>query len=201
MQGADSRVHGREKEQGRDGPDGLRRWLQRQTAALHDQTERRVLGAASVQDITRPAYDALLVSALRAHVLLGRAAAPFLGAGACAREDLRIAALCADLGRDGDLDGMVPVLAPGRDWAWGVGYALKGSAIGARSLLEAAATRGWPVAYLGAQRRFATSGELSRFLRALDRCGARPDAALGGARGVFAMYDAAGKGPGQCPFS
>jgi len=75
----------------------------------------------------------------------------------------------------------------GRDQAWGILYALNGSALGATSLLRpGAALAQEPSLYLGLMRDYVQSGGLGRFIRALNSEPLNLPKAISGANMVFA---------------
>ena len=72
------------------------------------------------------------------------------------------------------------------DFAWGVTYALSGSALGAASILASDTLPvDWPRQYLTAQHNHARVGGVRRVLDALNAAQPDIDGALEGARAVF----------------
>ena len=98
-------------------------------------------------------------------------------------EQRRIEALLRDLG------GCVPDPAkshtPNSDAAWGVLYALNGSAMGAGVLLKEQPDADTPAEYLNLMSTYAKSGQLGAFYKALNRQVLDQSAAEEGARLVF----------------
>lgn len=134
----------------------------------------------------RAAYTAWLTAMAGAHVALGGPAARLLRDPEWRNEErARLSALKTDL------SVALPVheYSHGRSdsWAWGVAYALNGSAMGASVLLKSGAvSSGWPRRYLTVLRDYATSGRLHGFFRDLEGLRMDLDEASAGARDVFA---------------
>lgn len=105
-------------------------------------------------------------------------------AGAVEMEHQRMAALCRDLQHP------VPTACPTdmtADTAWGVLYALNGSALGAAALMRpGGALTGQASDYLEQMRGYAQSGELGRFIRLLNAQTLDMRCASAGADAVFA---------------
>ena len=116
-------------------------------------------------------------------------------AGLAPRSQRLIAALAADLHELGAEPAMSPppLGDHGDDFAWGVGYALEGSALGAAVLLEQArsGSPGLPVGYFSAlvDER---PGRWSTFSAALNSVGVGPEVetATDGALAVFGLVEA-----------
>lgn len=124
-----------------------------------------------------------------AHHALGARAARLLGLRQLiAAEQTRQRLLSRDLGGEpGQVQGTPPWLT--ESFAWGVLYALNGSALGASILLKRHADlEQWPTAYLQEMRRFAKSGELLAFFRELDAVPLERVEASAGARAVFDRF-------------
>ena len=120
----------------------------------------------------------------RAHCGLGLAAAERSGLPSALREEqARIAALERDLAPAAP-PGPAPLLS--RDAAWGVLYALNGSALGATVLLRETAGDERPSAYLTVMRDYARSGELRAFFDTLNHAPLELSGAAQGAAAVFA---------------
>ncbi|MEL6585556.1 MAG: hypothetical protein AAFY65_09330 [Pseudomonadota bacterium] len=157
-------------------------------AVLRDAT-RAAHGAAEARWVwqgrfrSRGAYGDWLRRLLRAHCTLGLPAAQVLGDAH--QERLRIRALRSDLGLSGaGARGPEPL---DLGTAWGVAYALNGSALGASSLLTSGAvSRDWPQAYLRVLRDYARGGGLRAFFDDLDAASVPRAQMVQGAQAVFA---------------
>lgn len=141
-------------------------------------------------------YRRFLDAMRSAHRVLGMPAARCRSdASGAAREQGLIMCLSADLGLPST--GADRGLHSGmrRDFAWGVAYALSGSALGAASILASGTLRPrWPQRYLTAQRHFARSGGARRFFDALNAAAPDIDEALEGAKAVFQIIASAPRG-------
>lgn len=159
--------------------------LEAATRALHDRTEALWAGTGGFS--TRTKYLAFLATLLDAHHRLGLPAAEARKAeGDIADEQIRLEALYADTGRV----PLAPVtVRPSPSYAWGIGYVLNGSALGAVMMLkEGHVPEGWPTAYLEEGCAYAKSGKLAAFFRALDAAELDMDEAALGARDTFAVF-------------
>ncbi|MBW4708109.1 hypothetical protein KX928_09950 [Roseobacter sp. YSTF-M11] len=160
-----------------------RRFLQHASQADHRSAEATWVTPAGFRN--RDHYRLWLRTLLRAHLIIGRAAA-----ATCMPEDTqekqRIDAICADLTICPPTPEKITVASS--DWAWGACYALNGSALGAFMLLKSGAVAApWPVRYLDHMRNYATSGQLAMFFKSLNNQSlCRENAALG-ARAVFSL--------------
>ncbi|MCH2163930.1 MAG: hypothetical protein MK098_04655 [Marinovum sp.] len=130
-------------------------------------------------------YIEWLGAMLDVHCDLGLRAATRLGRqDDLTQEHLRFACLTKDLKRDGS-----PLTAESDEtesWAWGVQYALNGSALGAGVLLKHDVSHhDWPIAYLQCMTGFAKSGALKRFFDDLDAQDLQMTDACAGALAVF----------------
>ena len=157
--------------------------LRHATQAAHTEVEGRWFTFGSFN--SRSSYDHWLSSLYSAHASLGAAAVKASALRRYAeREAARRDALMSDLGASQtDRPEAQPVSAP---WAWGVLYALHGSALGASILLKSNAVQpGWPRRYLVEMREFAASGQLKEFFRALNAASADVQGMAKGAHAVF----------------
>jgi heme oxygenase len=129
--------------------------------------------------------ESFLIAMRRLHTRLGMSAALCIGSKEFfAVEDARLDALRKDLGHEPrESAGAEPLSSSDKNNAWGVLYALNGSAMGASKLLRSGVG---PSAYLDLMRSYATSGALSRFFRSLNAEPLDQSAAIKGARSVFA---------------
>ncbi|MEL6476354.1 MAG: hypothetical protein AAFR17_03430 [Pseudomonadota bacterium] len=173
-----------EKRRSATDPEGRdnRHALRSATKNAHESAER---AWSHAREAAFPIIDFL--SVMRAlHTGMGLPAAKRSGfAGAVEIERQRIDALDDDLGSAVALSGPAPV-CPCRDAAWGVLYALNGSALGATVLLRThAAGENRPSVYLTLMRDHARSGALGVFFRALNQQDLDRAAAAAGARSVF----------------
>lgn len=163
--------------------------LEAATRALHDKTE--ALWAGTEGFSTRAHYLAFLTTLLDAHHRLGLPAARAREAEEdIADEETRLKALHADTGHG----PLAPIRArPSPSYAWGIGYVLNGSALGAVMMLkEGHVPEGWPTAYLEEGRAYAKSGKLAAFFRALDAAELDMDEATRGAQETFELFLEAG---------
>lgn len=163
--------------------------LKRATRTSHDAAEARlhVDGAFASLD----GYIRFLKAMRRAHAGLGLDAARALGVEATGRELILIDRLDADLSESSDRASSPGADDPSttafsEDFAWGVAYALNGSAIGASIILKSGMVRDdWPTNYLRAQASGARDGLARRFFDALDARKPELREAASGAHAVF----------------
>lgn len=139
-------------------------------------------------DISR--YRGFLLALLTAHARLGLDAARLRNAEVDGlEEERRIHALGTDLDMATlwrDPARVSQPLRMSRDYAWGVGYVLNGSALGAAVIMKAGHLGPtWPVRYLGLARDYARSGNLKAFFDALNEQTLDRAQALRGAVAVF----------------
>lgn len=170
--------------------------LKTATRRAHCAAEARWVGQTGFAG--RHGYEGWLGVLHAAHSSLGRQAAAVLNDPKLQQaEQWRIAAL------ESDLPGARQVVQaarpnPNRSYAWGVLYALNGSALGASSLLKSGAVPlSWPRSYLETLRRFAVSGDLATFFRQLDQAPLETALAVAGAHAVFDVV----KGDSHVPVS
>lgn len=158
--------------------------LRHATRDAHITTERLWLPHGRFTD--RVNYTEWLFALWRVHNQLGRAATEALpNARFAAEEGTRRAALKQDLELDAAAVRSGPK-APSSGWAWGVLYALNGSALGASGLLRSGGLAAdWPSSYLQTMQTYAKSGELRTFFDQLNDESSRPDAMIDGANEVF----------------
>lgn len=165
--------------------------LKRATRSSHDAAETRLHDEGAFASLS--GYARFLTAMRRAHAGLGLDAARALGAEATGRELILIDRLDADLSACSE-----HVAPPGahddaaatfsEDFAWGVAYALNGSAIGAAIILKTGTVRDdWPTSYLRAQASGARDGLARRFFDALDARKPELHEAASGAHAVFNM--------------
>lgn len=171
----------------RDGADNRQR-LKAATLQAHARTEAAWFGRAAFADLAT--YRHWLSAMQQVHLGLGVDAAHALGDGA---EAARLAALDTDLGNCPQAEH-VPQSAP-PSWAWGVQYAINGSALGASILMKSAALQpDWPTAYLETMRSYATSGALNAFFQTLNAQDLDHVQATEGATQVFTLLERAHQG-------
>lgn len=157
--------------------------LKQATQTAHDAAEQRWTAGGAFT--SRTTYDAWLTALHGAHLFLGRAAVRTPSTERYAfTEQVRLQAINRDLGLWPT--GIPAAPATSEGWAWGVLYALNGSALGASILIKSGAVRpDWPHDYLSEMRLFAASGALKTFFEGLDACDAPLDALIDGANAVF----------------
>lgn len=159
--------------------------LRRATRQMHASAEASWAGADQ-GGIPIPVF---LSRMLHVHACFGLSAAQLTGAtDLVEHERRRLFALAQDLDlrpQSAAPSGEEYVLS--RDAAWGVLYALNGSALGATVLMRDA-TNGAArsSAYLGLMRDFAKSGALAGFFRLLNAQDLNQNRAVDGAHAVFA---------------
>lgn len=159
--------------------------LRSATQSLHDRIE--AIWTSDAQFTSLATYRPFLTALLHSHATLGYPAA-------VARADPieislekgRIAALCDDL----DCEAPDTDLEMTQDEAWGVGYVLNGSALGADMLLRHGKLGAdWPKSYLKLGQKYVKSGGLRRFFDALN-AGTFGEADLcKGAARTFAFFE------------
>ncbi len=157
--------------------------LRHQTREDHNRAESTWTKSGRFD--SRQDYNAWLTALYHVHSALGVAAAQTLGASwLIDKEQSRCRALERDLGTCGS--EKTPEKTGTRSWAWGVQYALNGSALGASLLLKSGAIDdSWPRNYLTEMQAFAKSGALKQFFSSLDRTPVDIEEAGHGARSVF----------------
>ncbi|MCV3272753.1 heme oxygenase-like domain-containing protein [Roseobacter sinensis] len=157
--------------------------LRRRTRNCHERAEEAWFRGGEFG--SRLSYEGWLAALCRAHSELGLPSARRLGDDQyIAIECGRCLALNEDLGTTGAVTGQA--VQRTTSWAWGVQYALNGSALGASVLLKSGALQdGWPRAYLTQMQAFATSGALKRFFATLDALDLDIREAEAGAERVF----------------
>lgn len=161
-----------------------RHFLKAATRTAHERAETNWVTQGRFED--RAAYTAWLSAMAEVHATLGARAARCLDDPTWRDEEQRRL-----LAIEADLAVPIPVCEFGCDrsgsWAWGVAYALNGSAMGASVLLKSGAVApDWPCSYLTVLRDYATSGRLQSFFRDLEGLRIDLDQASAGARDVFA---------------
>lgn len=132
-------------------------------------------------------YVDFLRALLCVHQSLGLPAATLRQNGVeRATEDARISALQQDLGTDIETGPTGCLMT--ESYAWGVGYALNGSSLGAATLFKSRAIKpDWPSTYMRMSRDYAASGKLAAFFRDLNGSALDLEAAVSGATDVFEM--------------
>lgn len=161
----------------------MRHALKTCTADLHDMLES--LWTPHGGFASKSAYLDFLKALHRTHSRLGLAAMSRIGTDwDIAEERARIAAL------DQDLDGMShahhQTTEMDEGYAWGVGYVLNGSTLGASVLLKQGhIEKGWPCAYLKTGRTYAATGALKHFFDRLEKTDAPEDRVMTGAKETF----------------
>ena len=178
---------------------GNRAFLRTATQSAHTAAEDRWTDHGSFA--SRAQYDGFLSVALECHLKLGLPAAEARMQG-IAFERHRIVALAQDLNCDVPVRSASPS-GISADYAWGVSYALNGSAIGASILLKSDhRLKSWPTAYLALLQGYAKAGHLAQFFDALEAAPLDAERALQGAVDVFDMIGSAPLhlSQGGCPF-
>lgn len=165
----------------------LRHYLRRSTAPDHARAEAVHWTGSDFRD--RAGYERYLNALQQAHLVWGCGAAQVLDQPDEAARHEVYAGLIAEDCRS-DPPGATTPASMSRDMAWGVTYALVGSALGAsmilRKLLQA---HDWPMAYLKASHAHATSGGVLRIFDALDASGADRNRARQGACALFRVIE------------
>ncbi|MEL7027369.1 MAG: biliverdin-producing heme oxygenase [Pseudomonadota bacterium] len=164
----------------------LRETLREATRELHQTTE--MLWTKSDEFQTKDAYLNFLATVLKVHIGSGLPAAIARGDRTeIAEERTRIDALCKDL--DCSHVELNPPRAMDQDRAWGVGYVLNGSAIGATVMLRGGYLgEDWPQAYLHVGQAYVQSGKLKRFFDALEDGPQDATAVTAGAMDTFKLF-------------
>lgn len=163
----------------------MRPILQETTRAVHHRIEAMWTpsGGFSSEDH----YRAFLRALFRVHTTIGLAAALRRSEGVV-EEAARIAALADDL--EMEAPPRVAPLAESVDYAWGVGYVLNGSALGASILLKSGAVaETWARRYLERGRTYAQTGQLRRFFDALNTAPLHLAGVQAGALDTFAAFE------------
>ncbi|WP_436399326.1 biliverdin-producing heme oxygenase [Roseobacter sp. S98] len=163
--------------------------LREATQAAHSAAENVWFGEGHFASL--PDYRAWLTRMLEVHETLGLAAATAVSPDLFLPQET---ARCVALRRDLDLEpvGAGPDRAMPDSHAWGVLYALNGSALGASHIhREVSGTRDWPLRYLAEMRTYATSGGVKEFFDRLNAAGLDTARALDGALDVFDRISAA----------
>lgn len=161
----------------------LRSGLRDVTRALHDEIEAIWTPAGGFA--SRQTYLDFLSTLLLVHRRLGAPAALRRGDPEdVIEEHRRVAGLTEDL--DAAPSRTMAVEDIDEGFAWGVGYVLNGSSLGAAVLLKAGALgEDWPTRYLMMGRDYVTSGRLKRFFDALNAVNHDPDTVQEGAFAAF----------------
>lgn len=160
-----------------------RQYLKEQTATVHGLTEALFWSSDGFAD--KPSYIYFLAKMLKAHLRLGRPAAQSVGDRQTVAHE---AALISALGKDLGCAALTPDTCRHMDssFAWGVRYALDGSAIGAAFILKSPGfSPNWPHAYLAQAKAHLKTGGTKRCFEALNAATVDPDRAAEGARAVF----------------
>jgi heme oxygenase len=137
---------------------------------------------------SRDRYQSFLRAALVAHATQGITAARVRDDGSLIAEQARIDALARDLQEEapettGDLN------ATDVAYAWGVGYALNGSALGASTIIKSGHLgRDWPRRYLEMGRAFAQTGGVKDFFDRLNEKHLDRQRVTEGAMTVFSIF-------------
>ncbi len=162
-----------------------RHFLKHATAAAHQEAEAAWSLNKAFADLK--SYKNWLDAMLEVHEQLGMAAAASLGdSNALIIEQARVDAIRTDLGVTTATRRQSPLRS--KCWAWGVLYALNGSAMGASILIKSSALHSnWPVTYLTLMRNFAASGDLFKFLETLNTAKLDRTSAAEGANDTFRM--------------
>ena len=175
----------------------LRLQLRKATRAVHTALEES--WAPRTGFSSREAYRAFLFGNLRAHCEIGLIAARSRNDASETLERARIAALCDDLGiarRGPDVTGNITA-----DYAWGVGYVLNGSALGASWILKTGRLQAnWPRSYLTMGRAYAQAGGVREYFDRLDAQDLDAGEVIAGAHAAFAIFAAAEReNANDCP--
>jgi heme oxygenase len=162
----------------------MRETLKQATREAHLQAEAVWMGDAGFEALED--YRAWLHALKRAHAHLGLAAARQVrNPSFVTLEQDRLSALAGDLGQRIKPEQIEPTLLT-ESQAWGVLYALNGSALGGSVLLKAGHTApDWPTAYLQTMQAYARSGALAQFFRNLEAVDIVHSEAVSGAKLVF----------------
>lgn len=174
---------------GQAPPRSLRDRLRSSTHGLHARIEAiwsPGQGFASAQ-----AYRRFLEVLLHAHRMVGLPAAKArLDAIEIAYETARIDALYQDLDRPAEPETVPPPM--GFAEAWGAGYVLNGSALGASMMLKGGYLGSdWPSRYMALGGEYVRSGNLRRFFDALNTRPLDIASVERGAKAAFALFEIA----------
>ncbi|MEL6523242.1 MAG: biliverdin-producing heme oxygenase [Pseudomonadota bacterium] len=162
----------------------LRDMLRQATSDAHQRAEAQWMPNGGRMSAQR--YQCYLTMLLSVHQAMGVPAAHARGdLPDIEAEDRRVRALCSDLNMP-KKDISIPVLDP--SYAWGVGYVLNGSALGAKEMLQKGRIQqDWPNAYVLALQSYANSGQLARFFARLNDTRLDNITALQGAQDTFGL--------------
>ena len=164
----------------------LRMQVREETRELHDALDSEWWTSRGFASKQR--YLAFLRAAQEAHSRFGIAAASARADGSDRIEQARRLALILDLEEE------TPQAMPDCDgvdisFAWGVGYALNGSALGASKILKSGdLDQDWPRRYLELGQRFARSGAVRKFFDDLNVQTLERDKMINGATAVFSLF-------------
>ncbi len=170
----------------------LRQDLKHATRAQHQRLDGYLGNKAEFQ--TRQQYLLFLWALIDTHKKFGLPAARQRGISDDLKlEYQRIVALEQDLGLPLAYNNSHPLEPLWKSqtndcmsYAWGVGYVLNGSTLGASMMLKYNfLAPKWPRAYLTLGRDYAQSGQLKRFFNSLARQELNLEAAISGARETF----------------
>lgn len=163
-----------------------RQVLRRHCKDLHDRSEGIWFGSSRFSNLT--GYLFFLRVLQNAHVQYGLPAAQVIGEKSHIEvERRRLKALERDLHSKAKPAGEKVDISP--DFAWGIGYVLNGSALGASTLLKShAISRSWPRRYLTDGYTFAREGDLARFFRKLNDQRLDIQEAVHGAEATFELF-------------
>lgn len=161
--------------------------LKRATSGAHRSVESAWFPSAGFQGFD--GYREWLLALYKVHNTLGQSAAHTLGReNWIVEESARMACLVRDT-------GLQPQAAPpaklgSESWAWGVLYAINGSALGGAVLLrDPSLHESWPKAYLKELGAFAKSGGVKSFFDELNKNSITARDAINGALAVFATLE------------
>lgn len=167
----------------------VRDQLRALTEPVHARLEEMYWSPRGFPDLGT--YRQFLGRMRRAHRTFGLPAAlaePGIVDPACERRALSL--IDQDLGPTGAAPGDPVIADITRDHAWGIGYALTGSALGASLILKSGSMApDWPTGYLAFMRDRARDGEIRRFFDALNASNADPEPACAGAMAVFTVLE------------
>lgn len=164
----------------------IRTQLRAQTLQLHDKVESLWTDDGAFAE--RATYLAWLGCLLTAHRRLGLPAAVARGSFEdIQRERESIARLCEDLQMRRLPQGANSLASI--SYAWGVGYVLNGSALGASLLLKRdSLAPNWPQRYLEMAAAHARSGGVYAYFKALEHASVVLDEAIAGAKDTFSLF-------------
>lgn len=169
----------------------IRASLRETTQSLHEDVEAFWMSNKCFD--SEDTYRRFLTTVLAAHQSVGLRAAKVRGdLDDVKEEENRIAALCADLslsvphqsdGPDGEDSRM------SASYAWGVGYVLNGSALGAAVMLDRGYLKdGWPDQYFLLGRALVRTGGLKRFFDRLNNVPLDEADVANGAKDTFSIF-------------